>query len=148
MELVVRATIVYWFLWLVMRGVGKRSLSEISPLELLITIVLGDLVQQAVTQEDMSVTGGMIVVSTFVAWVLVGDALTRRFTFFERALDGQAVVVLVDGSPDLDRLRRERLRLSDLVAAAREQGYGDLSDIHLGVLEHDGKFSFVKSTDE
>lgn len=148
MELVVRATIVYWFLWLVTRGTGKRSLSDITPLELLITIVLGDLVQQAVTQEDMSVTGGVIVVSTFVAWVLVGDALTRRYTFFERVLDGQAVVVLRDGAPDLDRLRRERLRLSDLVAAAREQGFADLADIRLGVLEHDGKFSFVASTDQ
>ena len=78
MELVIRATIIYWFLWLVVRGTGKRSLSELTPLDLLITVVLGDFVQQGVTQEDMSMTGAIIVVSTFVGWMLLGDAISRR----------------------------------------------------------------------
>jgi len=143
MELVVRATVIYWFLWLIVRGTGKRSLADITPLDLMITIVVGDFVQQAVTQEDMSVTGGVIVVSTFVSWIVIGDFASRRSSFFDRVLDGQAVIVLRDGEPDLVRLRRERLRLDDLIAAAREQGYADLGTIRLGVLEHDGKFSFI-----
>ena len=143
MELVVRATIIYWFLWLVVRGTGKRSLSELTPLDLLITVVVGDFVQQGVTQEDMSMTGAAIVVSTFVGWMLLGDALSRRSKNIERVLDGEAVVVMKDGAPDLDRLRVERLTIEDLLASAREAGYGDLSEIRLAVLEHDGKFSFI-----
>ena len=143
MELVIRATIIYWFLWLVVRGTGKRSLSELTPLDLLITVVVGDFVQQGVTQEDMSMTGAAIVVSTFVGWMLLGDALSRRSKNIERVLDGEAVVVMKDGAPDLDRLRVERLTIEDLLASAREAGYGDLSEIRLAVLEHDGKFSFI-----
>jgi uncharacterized membrane protein YcaP (DUF421 family) len=143
MELVVRATIIYWFLWLVVRGTGKRSLSELTPLDLLITVVLGDFVQQGVTQEDMSMTGAIIVVSTFVAWMLLGDALSRRSNNVERVLDGEAVVVMQNGEPDLRRLRIERLTIADLHASAREAGYGDLSEVRLAVLEHDGKFSFI-----
>jgi uncharacterized membrane protein YcaP (DUF421 family) len=142
-ELVIRATIIYWFLWLVVRGTGKRSLSELTPLDLLITIVLGDFVQQGVTEEDMSMTGAVIVVSTFVAWMLIGDALSRRSRPVERALEGEAVIVLRDGSPDVDRLRVERLTIDDLLGAAREAGYADLGDIRFAVLEHDGKFSFI-----
>ena len=118
MELVIRATIIYWFLWLVVRGTGKRSLSELTPLDLLITIVLGDFVQQGVTEEDMSMTGAIIVVSTFVAWMLIGDALSRRSRNVERALEGEAVIVVRDGTPDIDRLRVERMTIEDLLGAA------------------------------
>ena len=143
MELVVRATIIYWFLWLVVRGTGKRSLSELTPLDLLITVVVGDFVQQGVTQEDMSMTGAMIVVSTFVVWMLLGDAISRRSKRVEKVLDGEAVVIVQNGRPDLDRLRIERLTVDDLLGSAREAGYGDLSEIRLAVLEHDGRFSFI-----
>ncbi len=143
MELVIRASVIYWFLWLVTRGTGKRSLAEISPLELVVVVILGDFVQQGVTQEDMSVTGAVIAVSTFVCWMLIGDFLARRSKGAERILDGHAVIVIRDGRPDLDRLRNERLTLDDLLGAAREQGFGYLEEVRLGVLEDDGKFSFV-----
>ncbi len=143
MELVIRATVIYWFLWLIVRGTGKRSISELTPLELIFTFVIGDLVQQAVTGEDMSMTGGIIVISTFAAWMLTSDFLTHRSKRWERILEGEAVVVLRDGQPDMDRLRNERLTIEDLLSAAREKGFGSLEDIRFAVLEHDGKFSFV-----
>jgi uncharacterized membrane protein YcaP (DUF421 family) len=143
MELVVRASIIYWFLWIVTRGTGKRSLSEITPLELVVIVVLGDFVQQGVTQEDMSVTGAVVAVSTFVGWMFLGDFVARRFKPAERLLEGQAVIVVRDGKPLTERLRVERLTLDDLLGAAREQGFGHLSEIRLGVLEHDGEFSFI-----
>jgi len=146
MELVIRATIIYWFLWLVVRGTGKRSLSELTPLDLLITVVLGDFVQQGVTQEDMSMTGAIVVVSTFVGWMLLGDAISRRSKNVERVLDGEAVIVMRNGEPDLDRLRVERLTMDDLLGSAREAGYGDLSQIRIAVLEHDGNFSFIPAS--
>ena len=107
--------------------------------------MLGDFVQQGVTEEDMSMTGAIIVVSTFVAWMLIGDALSRRSRDVERALEGEAVIVVRDGTPDIDRLRVERMTIEDLLGAAREAGYGDLADIRFAVLEHDGKFSFIPS---
>lgn len=143
MELVVRSTAIYWFLWLVVRGTGKRSLAEISPLDLLVIVVLGDFVQQGVTQEDMSVTGAMIVISTFVMWMILGDLVSRRFASVEKVLEGQAVLVVRQGHVIESHLRSERLTMRDLLGAAREQGYGDLRDIDFGVLEADGKFSFV-----
>ncbi len=144
MELVVRASIIYWFLWLVTRGTGKRSLAELSPLEMLVIVVLGDFVQQGITQEDMSVTGAVVAVSTFVAWMLVGDVLARRFRPAEKLLEGQAAIVVRNGEPVLDRLRAERLTLDDLLGAAREAGIDDLAHVRLGVLEHDGNFSFLE----
>ncbi len=143
MELVVRATVVYWFLWLVVRGTGKRSLAEITPLELIMVVVLGDFVQQGVTEEDMSVTGALTAVSTFVMWMLVGDFVGRRWQSSGKILDGESVVVVRDGQPVIERLRRERLTVDDVLGAARGQGFGSLNEVAFGVLEHDGSFSFV-----
>lgn len=143
MEIVIRATVIYWFLWLVVRGTGKRSLAEITPLEMLMIVVLGDFVQQAVTQEDMSIVGAMIAVSVFVAWTLVSDLISRRSQPTARWLEGSPVIILRSGRPIDERLAQERLSLDELREAARIHGYADLSQLEWGILETDGKFSFV-----
>ncbi|MFZ0013906.1 MAG: YetF domain-containing protein [Acidimicrobiia bacterium] len=144
MELVVRATVVFWFLWLVVRGTGKRSLAELTPLDLLLVVVIGDFVQQGVTQEDMSITGALIAVSVFVVWTLIGDAISRRSPRFARVVAGEPVLVIRDGKPLDEHLRRERVSIEDLKEAARMDGHASLADIAFAVLETDGKFSFVR----
>jgi len=144
MELVIRATVVFWFLWLVVRGTGKRSLAELTPLDLLLVVVIGDLAQQGVTQEDMSITGAALAVSVFVIWTLLADWFGRRSPRMGRFLNGEPVIVVRNGEPLVDRLERERITLWDLVEAARIDGIGALSDIEFAVLETDGRFSFIK----
>lgn len=143
METLLRATVIYWFLWLLVRGTGKRSLAELTPLEMLVIVVLGDFVQQGVTQEDMSITGAMITVSVFVGWTLLSDALGRRSSKLSHMLDGVPVVVVRSGAPVWERLETERLTFDELCEAARVQGFGDLGQIEWGILETDGQFSFV-----
>jgi uncharacterized membrane protein YcaP (DUF421 family) len=134
---------VFWFLWLVVRGTGKRSLAELTPLDLLLVVVIGDLVQQGVTQEDMSVTGALIAVSVFVGWTLTADRISRRWPKSARVLAGEPVIIVQDGVPIADRLERERVTLEDLKEAARMEGIGDLGNVRFAVLETDGRFSFI-----
>ncbi len=143
MELVIRATVIFWFLWLVVRGTGKRSLAELTPLDLILVVIIGDIVQQGVNQEDMSLTGSMLAVSVFVAWTLAADALSRRSPRVTRVLAGEPVIIVRDGKPLKDRLDRERLTITDLKEAARIEGIGDLGEVAFAVLETDGKFSFI-----
>lgn len=143
MELVIRATLIYWFLWLVVRGTGKRSLAELTPLDLILIVVIGDLVQQGVTQEDMSVTGAMVAVSVFVVWTLSADALGRRWRGAAKLFAGQPMIVVREGNPIMESLKRERVTLEELKEAARMEGVADLADVQFAVLETDGRFSFV-----
>lgn len=144
MELVVRATIMFWFLWLVVRGTGKRSLAELTPLDLLLVVVIGDLAQQGVTQEDMSITGAAVAVSVFVVWTLAADWVARRSGPARKLLIGEPVIVVRDGVPLTKRLQRERITMSDLQEAARLSGIRSLSDVEYAVLETDGRFSFIE----
>lgn len=143
MELFVRATVIYWFLWIVVRGTGKRSLAELTPLDLLLIVIVGDLVQQGVTQEDMSITGATIAISVFVLWTIVADLWGRRSPTANRILASEPVIVLRSGEPVMSRLDQERVTLSELKEAARLEGYGDLAQIEFAVLEADGRFSFI-----
>ena len=148
MELFLRATVIYWFLWTVIRGTGKRSLAELTPLDLLLIVILGDFVQQGVTQEDMSMTGAMIAVSVFVLWTLIADYWGRRSRTANRVLASEPVIVLRSGEPLTSRLDQERVTLDELKEAARMEGIADLSQVEFAVLEADGRFSFIEARGE
>ena len=143
MEIVFRATIIYFFLWFITRVVGKRELGQLSAFELVLLVTMGDLIQQGVTQEDYSVTGAMLAVGTFALLMVSFAYLSWRFPRRRGTLEGMPVVLVHDGALNQDLLRYERLSDTELFGAMREQGIGDLSQVRLGILEPDGKFSFV-----
>jgi len=146
-EIIVRATCLFFFLWLVARGTGKRELSEMTAFELILLVTMGDLIQQGVTQEDFSVTGAFLAVGTFALWILVFGYLSWKFPRTRPAIEGVPVVVLRDGRP-LDKvLEIERLTLDELFESARNQGIEDLAQVKIGILEPDGKFSFIRAGD-
>ena len=148
MGLVIRATVIYFFLWAVARGVGKRELSEMTAFELILLVIMGDLIQQGVTQEDMSVIGAILAVGTIAFWITVFSYLTYRFKGTRAAFEGLPVVVLRDGEPLLDVMRLERLTLEELKEEARDQGVADLQDVRVAVFEPDGRLSFITRSGE
>jgi uncharacterized membrane protein YcaP (DUF421 family) len=148
MELPLRATAVFFFLWALTRALGKRELAEMNAFELVLLIVLGDLIQQGVTQEDYSVTGALLAAGTIGFWVLVFSYLSFKFPRSRRALEGEPLLVVRNGEPLYDAMRLERLTLEEIEEEARMQGLKDLSEVEVGIMEPDGKFSFLKTNGE
>jgi uncharacterized membrane protein YcaP (DUF421 family) len=148
MQLVVRATVIYFFLWIVARGVGKRQLTQMTAFELILLVIMGDLIQQGVTQEDTSITGAVLVVSTLAFWIVVMSYLSWRFKRTRSVFEGLPVVVVQDGEPITRVMRLERVTQEEICEGARNQGIDDLRHVRLGVLEPDGKFSFITSGGE
>jgi len=144
MQIIVRASIMFLFLWAVMRIMGRKELAEISPFELVLLVVMGDLIQQGVTQQDNSLVGATAAVSTFVLWILLFSYLSFRSKRLGKLLQGQPVILVSQGEILSGMLRYERLTVDDVKDAAREQGIADIAQVPLGVLEPDGKFSFVR----
>ena len=144
MEIILRATAIFFFLWILTRGMGKRELSQMTAFELLLLVTVGDLVQQGVTQEDMSVVGNMLAVSTIAFWALFFAYITFRFRSTRPLLEGLPVVIVKDGAVLEEFLHAERMTLDELKEEARNQGIDDLRQVRLGVLEPDGKISFLK----
>lgn len=142
MEIVVRAAVVWVFLWIITRAVGRSTLGELSTFQLILFVTMGDMVQQGVTQQDYSITGALLAVSTFAVITVGVSFANQRWRPLLPITHGVPVVVVRDGQPDLEALNGERMSVNDLFAAAREQGIRRLRDVELAVLEANGRVSF------
>lgn len=145
MELIVRATVIYWLLWFLLRVAGKRELAEMTPFELIVLVVMGDLIQQGVTQEDMSLTGAALSVTTILLWTLLLGYLSFRSRKAADILDSAPAILVAHGTIDADMLVIHRLTLDDLLEAARNSGIHRVGDIDYAVLEADGKISLLRT---
>lgn len=143
MEIVIRATVVFWILWLLLRASGKRELAQMTPFELIVLMVLGDIIQQATTEEDMSVVGGALAAATIMLWALALSYGTFRSKRVRDVFEDRPTVVVAHGRIDDEMLRVERLTRDELAEEARNAGIGDIADIEWGLLEADGRFSFI-----
>jgi uncharacterized membrane protein YcaP (DUF421 family) len=144
-EIVIRAAAMYLVLLCLLRAMGRRELSQLTTFDLLITVVIGDLIQQGVTQEDMSFTGALLAVGTMCLLAVASSYIGLRSRRAQRVLDGVPVVIARNGVLFDEVMRRERITESELMEAARGEQVADLSKIDLVVVEADGRFSFLRA---
>lgn len=147
MDIALRAAIIFIALYALMRLMGKRELGQMTPFELIVLVVIGDLIQQGVTQNDFSVTGAIIAISTIALLALVMSWATYLWPRAERALEGEPRVIVKDGEIVAANLHGNRLTRSEVESEMRLAGIGHLSDVAWGILEPRGKISFIQRPD-
>src|SRR5437773_2341841 len=111
MQIVVRAAVLYLFVWFLTRAMGKKELSQLSVFEMILAVAMGDLIQQGVTQEDMSVTGAMLAVGTIGLMVVLFSLISYRSPKARGAIEGIPMIVVRNGKPIERALAYERLTL-------------------------------------
>ena len=144
MDIVIRAAVAFFFIVLLTRIIGRRELSTLEPFDVIMLVMLGDLVQQGITQSDYSVTGLLLAGGTVGLLTVLVSYLGFRFRRLRPILEGLPVVIVQDGRPIDDNLRRERITLDELMAAARRQQIASLDRIQWAVLETSGQISFIE----
>ena len=144
MDIALRAAAIFIALYVLMRLMGKRELGQMTPFELIVLVVIGDLIQQGVTQNDFSVTGAIIAVSTIAFLALVMSWATYLWPWAEKALEGEPRVIVQDGQIVTTNLRRNRLTRAEIESEMRLAGIGRLADVAWGILEPRGKISFIQ----
>jgi uncharacterized membrane protein YcaP (DUF421 family) len=143
MDIVARAAVAFAFVFFLTRIVGRRELSSLEPFDLIMLVMIGDLVQQGVTQNDFSVTGLILAGSTIALLTILFSYTSYRVPRLRPVLDGEPVIVVQDGEPIDRNLARNRITLDELRAAARMEGIASIDEIRWAVLETSGKISFI-----
>ena len=143
MDLVLRTMFAFVLILVITRAVGRRELSSMEPFDLILLVVIGDLVQQGVTQSDYSLTGATTVLVTMAVLVVATAWLSFRFARLRPLLEGEPTLLIADGEILARNLRRERMTVGEIRAEARLQSIGSLKDIRYAVLETNGKISFI-----
>jgi uncharacterized membrane protein YcaP (DUF421 family) len=143
MDLVLRTVFVFVLIFVVTRAVGRRELSSMEPFDMILLVVLGDLVQQGVTQSDYSLTGMTTVVATLALLTVLTAWLSFRVRRLRPLLEGEPVVIIADGRVVERNLHRQRMTVEEVEAEARLQQIADLDQIRFAILETNGKISFA-----
>ena len=144
MDIVLRATVLYFFIVFVTRVVGRRELSSLSALDLILLIVLGDAIQQGLTQDDYSVTGAMVAVATIAALQVGTSYVGFRSQRAAKVLEGLPMVLVDRGKLVDENLRRERISEDELAGEMRGQQIASFDEIEWAILEANGTISFIK----
>src|SRR3954467_1885546 len=144
MDLVLRSIVLFAVLLIVTRVIGKRELSSLQPFDLILLIVLGDAIQQGLTQDDYSVTGAVLVIGTLALLQVFTSFLSFHVPRLRPLLEGEPVIVVEDGKPIERNLRRERVTLGEVAAQARMQQIESLDEVKWAVIETSGQMTFIK----
>jgi uncharacterized membrane protein YcaP (DUF421 family) len=143
-DIAVRGVVLFLFMYLLTRVIGRRELSSFQPFDLILLIVLGDSIQQGLTQDDYSVTGAFIAIGTIAALQVLTSWSAFRFPGLRRVLDGHPIVLVEDGKVIEKNLRRERLTMDDLAQQARSNQIASIADIQWAIFEPSGTISFLE----
>jgi uncharacterized membrane protein YcaP (DUF421 family) len=143
-DIVLRGIVAFLFVWFLTRAAGRRELSSMGPFDIILLVVLGDLIQQGVTQNDFSVVGMMLAGGTIGLMTIVFSYSNFRFPRLRPVLEGEPVVLVERGKQIEKNLRRERITPQELAAQARLQQIASLDEVEWAVLETNGQISFIK----
>jgi len=143
MDLIFRAAVAFVFILFIIRVTGRRELSSMEPFDLIMLIVLGDLVQQGITQSDYSLTGALLVISVMALLTALVSFLNFRFRWVRPVLEGRPVVLIERGRVLEENVRRERLTTEELEEQARVQQIESIEKVRLAVLETNGSISYI-----
>jgi len=144
MDIALRSIALYAFIVFVMRVIGRRELSSMTPFDLVLLIILGDAVQQGLTQDDYSVTGAMIAVSAIATLQVATSYLSFRSQRARTILEGDPIVLVERGEIIEKNLKRERMTSDEIAEEMRQQQIESLDDVKWGILESNGSISFIK----
>ncbi len=142
-EFVLRAVVVYGVLLAMIRLSGKRTMGQFTAFDMLLIVLLGNAVQNALLGEDSSIAGGLLLAATLITLNWLVGLFASRSQKVERLLEGEPVVLARNGHVFRDVLKRELVSRDDFAKAMREAGCSDVNHVHLALLETNGHITIL-----
>src|SRR5688500_4827450 len=144
MDSVLRGLVVYFFLLVVFRISGKRTLSENTNFDLVLLLIISETTQQAMVDNDHSITNGFLLIMTLIGAGIGLSLLKQRFPTLEKWLDGTPLVIIENGKVLRDRMDKTRVEEADILEAARSlRGLERLDQIKYAIVERNGDITIV-----
>ena len=148
LELFLRGSIMFWFLFLIFRLILRRDVGSASVTDFLFVVILGDAAQNAMIGQGSSVADGMALVSTLVFWNYGLDFCSYHFPAVERLISARKLCLVRDGKLHRRNMRKEFITTAELNEKIREAGLENLAQVKLMFMESDGEISIIKRDDK
>ena len=144
LELFIRGTAMFWFLFLLFRFVVRRDVGSVAMADILIFVIIADAAQNALSGDYKSITDGVVVVGTIIIWNLIADWAGYKFKLLRPLLEPPPLVMIRNGQVNQRSLRSQYMTIDELKAKLREEGVDEISEVKLAMFEANGQFSVVK----
>lgn len=143
-EFIARGAIIYGFVFLMVRLLGKRSIGQLTPFDFVLLLIISNAVQNSMNAGDNSITAGLVLAATLVTINIVIGHLIFRSKKFEKLIDGSPVVLIHHGKILSKVMQREEITQQDLDTALHKEGIWDASEVRYAILEPNGQISVMK----
>lgn len=144
MHIVINAALVYFFLMIILRVSGRRTMAHLSSFDFVLLLIISELVQGVLIGDDPSLTTAIIAITTLITLDVLLSLVKRHFPVVDRVIEGVPLVIVRQGQLMQDYARRARVDLNDVLMVAREsQGLASLDEIEYAILETNGKISII-----
>jgi uncharacterized membrane protein YcaP (DUF421 family) len=144
LEMLIRGTAMYWFLFALFRFVIRRRIGAVGMADMLVLVIISDAAQNAMAGEYRTVTDGAILVSTLIGWTVFNDWLVFRFPRLKPLLEPPPLLLISKGRLLRKNMRAELLSEEELRAKLRENDVADYSEVEAAYMESDGGISVIK----
>ncbi|ANN67871.1 DUF421 domain-containing protein [Bordetella bronchialis] len=144
LEMIIRGSLTYWFIFVLMRLAGRRDIGSLGIADLLVVVLIADAAQNAMAGEYKSVPDGMVLIATIVFWSVFIDRLAYIWPAARPFLQASKLCLIKDGQLQKREMRRESLTLEDVSSELRQKGIEDIAQVRRAYLEADGSISVIK----
>ena len=147
-EIILRGSLIYISLFVLLRVVLKRQAGSLGMTDLLLITLIADASQNAMAGEYRSLPAGIVLVSTIIFWSYAFDWLSFKFPWFSRLIEPPPLPLIKDGKLLRRNMRRELITEEELISQLREQGLDDVRKVKQAYMESDGHISVVEQERE
>ena len=148
LELMIRGTLMYWFLWFMFRFVLRRDASGVGIADILLVVLIADASQNAMSADYHSVAEGCVLAGTLMGWNYLIDWAGFRFEAIRKFVEPRPLLLIDSGRYLARNMRRELVTREELEGELRKEGIGSVAMVRRGYMESDGTFSFVCEKDK
>ncbi|VCU70792.1 hypothetical protein PIGHUM_02869 [Pigmentiphaga humi] len=144
LEIVIRGSIIYWFILILLRVAGRRDVGSMGVADMLVLVLIADAAQNAMAAEYRSIIDGMVLVATIVGWSVIVDRLAYFVPSIGQLLTSSRVLLVRDGTLERRNLRREYITVDELMSELRLKGIDELGQVRRCYIEADGNISVLQ----
>jgi len=141
--MVIKGSIAVIYLFLVIKALGKKQISELNIFDYIIGLSLGNIAAEMTVNDDISIIEGLLSMSVYGMFSLFVSFITEKSISARRLITGEPVVIMENGKISREQLKKCKIDINDLLQDARESGYFDISEINYAIMEPSGKISFL-----
>lgn len=139
----IKGSIAVIYLFLVIKSLGKKQISELNIFDYIIGLSLGNIAAEMTVNDDISIIEGLISMTVYGIFSLMVSFITEKSIWARRLITGEPIVIMEKGKISREQLKKCKIDINDLLQDARESGYFNISEINYAIMEPSGKISFL-----